>query len=90
MIAYLSGIVKAKGPGSLVLLTGGVGYRVAVSPPLYASVHEGDELEVFTHQHVREDALELYGFKTMEELGLPCAGVLPEVSAAGVRQALAR
>ena len=40
--------------------------------------------------HLRLLAIGRPTAKTMEELGLPCAGVLPEISASGVRQALAR
>lgn len=40
--------------------------------------------------HLRILAIGRPTAKTMEELGLPCAGVLPEISASGVRQALAR
>jgi len=47
---------------------GGVGYLVAATPRVTARV--GEEAIVETHLHVREDALQLYGFASAEERGL--------------------
>lgn len=63
MIAWLRGVVVAKGIDTVVLDVGGVGYELHVSlralqklPPV------GDAATVHVHTHVREDAIQLFGF----------------------------
>lgn len=62
MIAFLDGVVASVEEESVVLAVGGVGYRVYTASGVLGRVHEGDVLRLYTHQHVREDALVLYGF----------------------------
>ena len=54
----------AVGPDGIVLDVNGVGYLVAATPSV---LRLGEELTVQTYMHVREDALQLYGFATAEE-----------------------
>lgn len=68
MIAYLEGTIRQLGETFLVLTTNGVGYRVQVLPSLLLRAEVGVTAAVHTHQYVREDALELYGFERPEEL----------------------
>lgn len=69
MIATLSGVLSARGEKSAVLEVSGVGYRVFFSQDGMAHLPElGAEIKIYTHQHVREDALELYGFFHPAEL----------------------
>lgn len=68
MIAYLEGTVKFKGLNYIVLLTGGVGYKVYVPVDIISSSGINDPLALFIHTYVKEDALDLYGFPTWEEL----------------------
>ena len=71
MIATLHGKIQARTDDSLILNVGGVGYRVRVpSPTLAALGAVGSDAMLFTHLHVREDDLSLYGFATEEELRL--------------------
>ena len=50
---------------------GGVGYLCTVSSQTYSQLPElGEEVLLYTHLSVREDAMELYGFATQEELNL--------------------
>jgi Holliday junction DNA helicase RuvA len=68
MIAYLSGTVLSKQATSAIIDVGGVGYEVAI--PLSTFYELGDvgapaQLRIYTH--VREDTLQLYGFKTSRE-----------------------
>jgi Holliday junction DNA helicase RuvA len=71
MIASLTGLVQATGKDSLVLLVGGVGFRAWVPQTLLDGLGEhGGELTLFTHLHVRENELSLYGFATEDELVL--------------------
>lgn len=86
MISYLSGTLHSKLPDSIILLTGGVGYRVHVPPTTYAQIVPSALLDLFIHTHVREDALDLYGFRTVEELSL--FEMLLNVSGIGPKTAL--
>jgi holliday junction DNA helicase RuvA len=68
MIGSITGKIQYKGAGFLILETGGVGYKISVTPPLYADSKVGNDLSLVIHTHVREDQLSLYGFKTLPEL----------------------
>ena len=68
MLAYLKGTINYKGNNYLVLNVGNVGYKINAVPTLLSEVKAGDELALYLHQYVRENILELYGFKTREEL----------------------
>ena len=68
MIATLSGKLKLRDPGRLIVDTAGVGYEVFV--PLstyYRTPSVGADVELEVRQVVREDALLLYGFATLAE-----------------------
>jgi holliday junction DNA helicase RuvA len=85
MISRLRGTVVARTPAGLVLDVGGVGYLVAATPRVTARV--GEEATVETHLHVREDALQLYGFASADErelfeLLLGVSGIGPKVALA--------
>lgn len=68
MISFLSGKIYDKLPNSIILSVGGVGYRVTVTPSLYVLLVPSVPLDLYIYTHVREDTLNLYGFKTKEEL----------------------
>lgn len=70
MISYLKGTIKIKGSGYVIILVGGVGYKVFVPQDLLSSVKIDKPFSIFTYTHVREDALNLYGFSTQEDLAL--------------------
>jgi len=85
VIARLRGTVAARTASGVVLDVGGVGYLVAATPRVSARV--GEEATVETYLHVREDALQLYGFATADErelfeLLLGVSGVGPKVALA--------
>lgn len=65
MIAFVSGIVRLIRTDSVVLDVHGVGYEVFISKALTQKI--GDELFLYTYQHVREDAMLLYGFIKQED-----------------------
>ncbi len=88
MIGSIRGKVILKTEKFLVVETGGVGYKLSVSPDVLSKVKKSDDEALFwTHTHVREDALDLYGFLEMEELGF--FEMLIGVSGIGPRSALA-
>ena len=67
MIRQLCGDLVRIEPGSVVLDVNGVGYLVAVTKtPATTSI--GTEITLHTHLAVRENALDLYGFETLDEL----------------------
>lgn len=82
----LRGLVALKNAPALILDVQGVGYKVLVSNNLFSRHAVGDEVTLFTYTHVREDALELYGFSTGEDLKL--FEMLISVSGVGCKSAL--
>ena len=70
MISYISGVVQKMSFGKdsyIDLLTKmGIAYRVHI-PQNFPSVEKQQELSLYTHFHVREDAQSLFGFETEEE-----------------------
>ena len=71
MIAHLSGTIRAKQVQRLVVDVGGVGYDVHVPLSTFYAVGEpGAVVELHVHTHVREDALQLFGFVTPLEHSL--------------------
>lgn len=95
MIGSVRGKITLKTDKFLVVDVGGVGYKLSVSPDtlsrlsaLRQSSGQNDtEVSFWTHTHVREDALDLYGFLEMEELEF--FEMLISVSGIGPRSALA-
>jgi Holliday junction DNA helicase RuvA len=68
VIARLTGTVAEKGADHAVLDVGGVGYRVSLSQVALAALPPaGEKASLRIHTHVREDALQLYGFASEEE-----------------------
>ena len=69
MIGSLRGRLLDRGPdGELLIVAGGVGYRVSVTPSTSISIGEIDgEVFVHTHHAIREDSETLYGFATIHE-----------------------
>lgn len=68
MIAHLTGRVTAKTAASCVVTVGGVGLRLFMSTSALAHLPaEGDDVTIFTHLHVREDELTLFGFESEAE-----------------------
>ena len=70
MIAYLTGPAESLGAESLMIKANGVGYKVFVPSKLRQGLKADQPLSVYIHTHVREDALDLYGFAILDELRL--------------------
>ena len=88
MYHHLRGILDSAGPGWAVVDCGGVGYYAGVSSNTYRSLPAlGEKVKLLTHYVVREDAAELYGFLTQEELD--CVRSMISVSGVGPKAALA-
>lgn len=87
MIAFVSGILEMKLNGYVVINVGGLGYKIFMSEASIDNLgNVGDKVIVYTHHHVREDDISLYGFLTMEELNM--FEHLISVSGVGAKSAL--
>ena len=68
MIAHLSGTLLSKQATSVILDVAGVGYEVTIPVSTFYELEEpGASVQLRIYTHVREDALQLYGFKTARE-----------------------
>jgi Holliday junction DNA helicase RuvA len=68
MIAALRGVLHEKTPEYVVIDVNGVGYQVYVPLPTFYEIGErGAEVKLRIHTHVRDDALQLYGFKDLAQ-----------------------
>ena len=87
MISRLRGQLAGRTPDGFVLDVNGVGYLLAATPGAVRAVEGGSEAAVETYLHVREDALQLYGFADAAERQLflqllTVAGIGPKVALA--------
>jgi Holliday junction DNA helicase RuvA len=85
MIASLRGKIIFRSIDRVVVEAQGVGYDVAVSVPTVENLSQTEEVFLHIHTALRENALELYGFKTQEEKSvfemlLTVAGIGPRTS----------
>lgn len=87
MIYSIKGFIAAVSGEFAVVSVGGMGFKVFLSEHALATLAPGAETELFCHLHVREDALDLYGFRSAEELEL--FEMLVAVSGVGPKSALA-
>jgi holliday junction DNA helicase RuvA len=68
MIGSVRGtVIERSATGEVLVEVGGVGYRCFVPLPAIATLDPGAPAFLFTHLHVRDDALILYGFPTRDE-----------------------
>ncbi|HEX7956000.1 MAG TPA: Holliday junction branch migration protein RuvA [Pyrinomonadaceae bacterium] len=88
MIAHLSGTLLAKHATSVIVDVGGVGYEVTIPVTTFYDLGEaGEPVRLRIHTHVREDALQLFGFRTERERELFV--LLISVSGIGPKSAVA-
>ena len=87
MIYSLRGALTHSSPGVAVVECAGVGYKCLVSMTTLSQLPPcGDEITLFTHMSVREDAVELFGFA--QESELQCFRMLTSVNGVGPKLAL--
>jgi Holliday junction DNA helicase RuvA len=68
MIAHLSGTLLSKNPNSVIVDVSGVGYEVSIPVSTFYELEDtGSNVKLRIYTHVKEDALQLYGFKTARE-----------------------
>ncbi|HET7319964.1 MAG TPA: Holliday junction branch migration protein RuvA [Candidatus Saccharimonadales bacterium] len=66
MIATLSGTVSEKLADIVVLDVNGVGYGILTTIEDYAQLVAGEKTKLYVHEHIREDAHDLYGFTSLD------------------------
>jgi Holliday junction DNA helicase RuvA len=86
MLAYISGKILQKGKGYLIVENGQIGYQVFVAAGVWTDVNRGDTAAFYLHHNVKEDAQDLYGFKTFAELEF--FKLLISISGVGPKSAL--
>jgi holliday junction DNA helicase RuvA len=71
MIASLQGIIDAISKDSMIVNVNGIGFKLSVPTSVLSELGVvGREIKLYTHMHVREDDLSLYGFGSLDELRL--------------------
>lgn len=88
MYYYISGELVLADPTTAVVDAGGVGYRMSISGNTLGKLAGkiGQKVRLYTHLSVREDAMELFGFYTLEELST--FRMLISVSGIGAKSAV--
>ena len=88
MIASIKGKIILKTEKFLIVEANGIGYKISVSPDTLSKTKKlGEEISLWIHTHVREDALDLYGFSDRKEQEF--FEMLINVSGIGPKSALA-
>lgn len=86
MLSYIKGIVTEIDIDEIVVETGGVGFAIATSSLVCAKLVKNQETKIYTHLHVREDDMSLFGFLSKEERSVFL--MLLNVSGIGPKSAL--
>lgn len=87
MIAYIKGNLEIKLNDSVIVETGGVGYKIFMPQNEIEKLGNiGDIVKVHTYYYVREDNISLYGFSTQEKLRM--FELLIQTSGIGAKSAL--
>ena len=87
MFYYLNGTVVLLDTNLAVIDCGGVGYACYTTGYTMSQLQVGKQQKLFTYCHIREDAFDIFGFSTKEELN--CFNRLLGVSGVGPKAALA-
>lgn len=88
MFAYIKGSLEIKASNYVVVENSGIGYKINMSAKSIGTIGNiGENVKVYTHYHVREDEISLYGFNTEEELRM--FEILINVSGVGAKSAIA-
>lgn len=70
MISYIKGIVEDVDTDKVIIENNGIGFGIFMPGSALELIGAGQELKVFTYLNVKEDAMQLYGFLSKEELNL--------------------
>ncbi|MFI3313964.1 MAG: Holliday junction branch migration protein RuvA [Eubacteriales bacterium] len=86
MFYYLKGIISVVEPNLAVVDCNGVGYACHTTNTTLSTLNVGEPHKLFTHCNIREDAFDIYGFSTKEELR--CYQQLVAISGVGPKAAM--
>jgi len=87
MIAFLRGNIILKKDKFIILEVNGIGYKVFISHQTLSRLPEnGGQVKLFCYQHIKEDAADLYGFLTYDEMDF--FEVLMDIRGVGPKAAL--
>lgn len=102
MIDQITGRVTAKNGSSIVVETGGIGFRIDVPASLQRSLSIGDEIRLYVSMLFRNESFELFGFSSEEDRdffnllrAIPSIGpktafrIVSEIGVQGIREAVA-
>ncbi len=71
MIGYIRGIFVDEDESAMLIENQGIGYRIFVPDTMYReNISKGEEIKIYTYLHVKEDALQLYGFPAKDDLNM--------------------
>ena len=87
MIAHVAGEVVEKTENAIIIDVGGLGYEVQVASGDFESAILGERIKLYTHDHLRENAHDLFGFSSLVAKRL--FQMLTSVSGVGPKMALA-
>ena len=68
MIAFVRGTAVDMTENSVIVEAGGIGYEIYMTGTDLSQIHMGEEVKVHTYFNVREDAMQLYGFRSKDDL----------------------
>ena len=94
MIAFVRGTAVDMTENSVIVETGGIGYEIYMTGTDLSQIHMGEEVKIHTYFNVREDAMQLYGFRFKLLLGVngvgpkAAVGVLAGITADELRFAI--
>lgn len=71
MIAFVKGVLESVEEGDIIVENQGIGYRILVPGSVLQSLPAvGTEVKIYTYMHVREDAMQLFGFLTKDSVSM--------------------
>jgi len=93
MIAFVRGTAVDMTENSVIVEAGGIGYEIYMTGTDLSQIHMGEEVKIHTYFNVREDAMQLYGFRSKDDLQmfkllLGVIGVLAGITADELRFAI--
>lgn len=68
MISYIKGVIDTVEPDKVIIENNNMGYNVLVSQSATEVLGQGEEIKIYTYLHVKEDAMQLFGFLSKNEL----------------------
>ena len=86
MISRIRGTIIHKTEKSVIIDVSGIGYKISAGSDTLAKIKNKEQVSLWTHQHVREDSLDLYGFLDRDELEF--FEMLIDISGIGPKSAL--